>query len=299
MSIIVNKLNYEKEKLIRRFNELVYHLCSKPTVIGMDETLDTLLNRKASIARFGDGEFDLIFGRFESFQSFNQKLKLRLQQVLKANGESETFLVGIPDCYGNLSHFIPEAQHHWRIRLQKERLKWYKILNRRKPYYQSQISRFYHDWADKNKSPIWAMKLKKLWEGRNVLIVEGTQSRMGVGNDLFDECKSIRRILCPARNAFDKYDEILSRIIDFASDDDLILMALGPTASILAYDLHSKGFQAIDIGHIDVEYSWMKMLAKEKVRVPGRYVDDIDGGAYVDDSSLDRSYYKQIIAVVE
>ena len=299
MGMIINKLAYEKEKLIRRFNRFVYYLYRKPTVIGMDETLDALLNRKASIARFGDGEFDLIFGRFQSFQLFNQKLKIRLKEVLKANGVSETFLVGIPDCYGDLSHFIPEAQHHWRIRLEKERFKWYKILNRKKPYYQSQISRFYHDWADKSKSPVWAMKLKKLWEGRNVLIVEGAQSRMGVGNDLFDGCKSIRRILCPARNAFDKYDVILNRMTELAVEDDLILMALGPTASILAYDLHSKGYQAVDIGHIDLEYEWMKRGAKDKERIPGRFMNELDGGDFVDDTSLDPSYFDQIISIID
>lgn len=299
MSIIANKIKYEKEKMIRRFNQLVYFLFRRPTVIGMDETLDALLNRKASIARFGDGEFDLIFGRFQSFQPFNQKLKIRLQEVLKANAASETFLVGIPDCYGDLSHFTPEAQHHWRIRLEKERFKWYKILNRKNPYYQSQISRFYHDWMDKSKSPVWAMKLKKLWEARNVLIVEGKQSRMGVGNDLFEGCKSIRRILCPAINAFAKYDVILDHIIEFAVEDDLILIALGPTASILAYDLHFKGYQAIDIGHVDLEYEWMLMGATNKERIPGRFMNELDGGNFVDDSKVDQSYYDQIIFTIE
>ena len=37
--------------------------------------------------------------------------------------------------------------------------------------------------------------LKKIWENKNIIIVEGSQTRLGVGNDLFANTKSIRRIL--------------------------------------------------------------------------------------------------------
>lgn len=295
MSRIINKLRYEKEKFIFFVNHIVDKVYKRPMVKNIDETLDAIFKRKASIARYGDGEFDIIFGRTEGFQHKNRTLALRLKKVLKANGESTTFLVGIPDCYGDLSHFIPDAQFHWKIRLDRERYKWYKILNRQQPYYQSQISRFYHDWADKSRCRIWADKLKRLWKDRDLLIVEGEKSRMGVGNDLFNDCKSIRRILCPAVNAFDKYDEILEAIVKYVAKDDLILMALGPTASVLAYDLHNLGYQAVDIGHIDLEYEWMKKKANDKVRIPGRFMNELDGGNYVDDSIIDQSYFDQII----
>lgn len=285
--------------MIRRFNRLIYHLYRQPEVIGMDKTLETLLKRKASIARFGDGEFDIIFGHDQGFQIHNKRLACRLKEVLKANDQSDDFLVGIPDCYGDLSHFTDEAQKHWSIRLDRKRLKWYRILNRKQPYYQAQISRFYMDWADKSHSKEWAEKLKNLWEGRDLLIVEGFKSRMGIGNDLFDKCKSVRRILCPAINAFNKYNEILSSTIENAHKDDLILIALGPTASVLAYDLYNSGFQAIDIGHIDIEYEWMKLNVREKVRVHGKFVNEISGGNMVDDSGIDDKYYGQIIAEIK
>lgn len=298
MSRIINKLRYEKERFTFFVNRIVSNVFRKPIVKGIDETLDTIFNRKASISRYGDGEFDIIFGRIQGFQGVNKVLQKRLRKVLKSNGESETFLVGIPDCYGDLSHFIPEAQFHWKIRLDKERYKWYKILNRKQPYYQSQISRFYHDWADKSRSTIWADKLKRLWRGRDLLIVEGEKSRMGVGNDLFNDCKSVRRILCPAVNAFDRYDEILEAVVKYATKDDIILMALGPTASVLAYDLHNLGYQAVDIGHVDLEYEWMKMGATKKERIPGRFMNEIDGGKFIDENFDDVTYRKQIICKI-
>lgn len=270
-----------------------------PTIISLDDTIDTIIQRKASISRYGDGEFDIIFGRTQGFQGRNDRLAKRLKDVLKRNGESEKFLVALPDCFGDISHFTPEAQRHWKLRLDKERYKWYKLMNRKAPYYHAQISRFYFDWADKSNSPIWASKLKKIWEGRNVLIAEGEKSRMGVGNDLFDGAMSVRRILCPSVNAFNKYDDIIREIQIHSNHSDLILMSLGQTASVLAYDLYKLGYQAVDIGHVDIEYEWMKMGATEKVRVPGRFMNEIDAGAYVDDSVINQNYREQIIARIE
>ena len=48
--------------------------------------------------------------------------------------------------------------------------------------------------------------LQKIYaiKDRDVIICEGEKTRMGVGNDLLDNCKSIKRIICPSENAFDK-----------------------------------------------------------------------------------------------
>lgn len=298
MKRIINKLKYERQKLIISLNNIVFKLWKQPQIKDIPTTIQAILDNKASLSRFGDGEFDIIFGRGQPFQNYNKNLKKRLKQILKSNNKSKSLLIAIPDCFGDLSHFVPEAQMHWRIRLEKERYKWYYILNRKSHYYHAQISRFYLDWADKSKSPIWFNHLTMIWKNRSVLIVEGEKSRLGLNNDLFDNTISVKRILCPAVNAFDKYEDILSLVSTHAKLDDLILIALGPTASVLSYDLHRLGFQAIDIGHIDIEYEWMKMKATKKERIPGRFMNEIDGGKFIDDTVLDEKYKTQIITVV-
>ena len=100
----------------------------------------------------------------------------------------------------------------------------------------------------------YAKRLKEIWKNRDVVLLEGREARIGVGNDLFDGAKSISRILfCPTRNAFNKYAQILSAF-DGVNSDALILISLGPTATVLAYDLCKRGYQAIDFGHISEEY---------------------------------------------
>ena len=74
----------------------------------------------------------------------------------------------------------------------------------------------------------------------------------------------------------------------------LILIALGPTATVLAYDLHKLGYQVVDIGHIDIEYEWFLKGVMEKCHIENKYIGEIDGEDLVD-SSLDNLYESQII----
>ncbi len=269
----------------------------QPTVVGMNETIAAIRERRASIARYGDGEFDMIFGRSQGFQKGNEALGRRLKEILKKNDISDRFLVALPDCFGDLCQFTPQAQFHWQRRLNTERVKWVRLLNTKQPYYQSQITRFYFDWVDKTQSPGWYAGLKAIWQDENVLLVEGEKSRVGVGNDLFDNAASVRRLLCPAENAFDHYEEILAAVKAHAKNEDLIFMALGPTATVLAYDLFREGYWAFDAGHIDLEYEWMRLGATEKVKIEGKYVNEVAGGNQVADAK-DAAYLDQIVGRV-
>ena len=53
--------------------------------ISTEETLNELIDNKKSIARFGDGEFGIIFGNNIGFQKFDKKLKKKLLSVLNSN----------------------------------------------------------------------------------------------------------------------------------------------------------------------------------------------------------------------
>ena len=115
--------------------------------------------------------------------------------------------------------------------------------------------------------------------------------RLGVGNDILDGTKSISRILfCPVRNAFNKYDQILSAFNDI-DPENLILVALGPTATVLAYDLCKKGYQAVDMGHINEEYEcFLRKETPLELKSMGR-----DCTMKHDTNPDDPEYKKQII----
>jgi len=129
---------------------------------------------------------------------------------------------------------------------------------------------------------------------KNIVIIEGVQSRLGVGNDLFKNANSIQRILCPSENAFDVYDKILNEALKIPKNKQ-ILIALGSTATVLTYDLYKKGYQAIDIGHVDIEYEWFLRNVKNRIKIENKYTNEVKNGRENIRPVKDTDYYKQII----
>ena len=82
------------------------------------------------------------------------------------------------------------------------------------------------------------------------------------------------------------------------SKDKLIFLALGPTATVLAYDLYKLGYQAIDIGHVDIEYEWFLRKATKKIKIDNKYVTEVaDGRTNIQDVK-DEKYESEIIATI-
>lgn len=139
--------------------------------------------------------------------------------------------------------------------------------------------------------------IKSLWNGRDILIVEGETSRSGVGNDLFSEAKSVSRLICPSQNAYDKLEKILDAIKKYGRNK-LILIMLGPTAKVPVSRLYHENYQALDIGHIDSEYKWFKMEANYKVKLFHKhtaeynYDEDI---VFENDLSYEQSILEKIL----
>lgn len=244
----------------------------KPKVLSCSETLEELINSNKSICRYGDGEFNIIFGESIPFQSYDVNLKNRLKDILIASDEN--ILCGIPDVFGSLDSHNPEHAKFWYKYLYYNRKKIYNIINFNKCYVDTGVSRSYLEYLPSIDHDKFFEELKSLWKNKNIVIVEGNGSRLGVGNDLFNSAKSVKRILCPSKNAFSKYDKILNNCIS-CDKESLFIIALGPTATVLAYDLSKKGFRALDFGHVDIEYEWYLKKATHKVPVKNKIVNEI------------------------
>ena len=142
--------------------------------------------------------------------------------------------------------------------MSKKRQMIYSYLDMNRIYYNAFLNRYYINFnkTDEHyqKCGLYFKKLKKIWENRNVVILESQSSPLGVTNDILDGARSISRIVFyPVKNAFNRYNQILSAF-DKVETDSLVLAALGPSATVLAHDLYKKGYQAIDIGDINAEY---------------------------------------------
>src|SRR5574344_1670081 len=267
-----------------------------PHIASIEETINKIVADRCSVSRFGDGEVLLTLpDKRIGFQRGSYLLSEKLIKVFRSNEDNH--IVCLSDSFRNLQRFNRRTRRFWACHFYLYDKLWANNIDPNKQYYNTFFSRLYIDFKDKSQCQKWFNDVKKIWDNRDVSFIEGEKSRLGVGNDLFDNAKSIKRILGPVSDAFDRYDDLISLACKFGSKDTLFLIALGPTATCLAYDLYKLGFQAIDIGHIDIEYEWWRMGARRKVKINHKYVNEAVGGNMVnDDGDFNTIYTSQIVA---
>lgn len=74
----------------------------------------------------------------------------------------------------------------------------------------------------------------------------------------------------------------------------MVLIALGPTATVLAANLSKEGLQAIDIGHLDIPYEYFLSGKNRNEKIEGKYTNEaFDGNSVVD--CTDEIYQSEII----
>ena len=287
-----NKKNELDSKCFKCPNEILF---KDINIISTDNTLNEIIRYNKSICRYGDGEFYLIFGHSITFQKYEYNLSKRLLEIL--NNNEKKILVGVffPYKKKDLDLYRDSVKRYWNIWLSKNKLRLLKILNKNKIYYSSDITRFYSNFKNKSGVPKYITKLKKIWENRDIVIIEGEKSRVGIGNDLFNNTKTIKRIICPTKNSFRLYKKILNSVLKI-NKNTLILISLGPTATVLAYDLTKYGYQAVDIGHIDIQYEFFLRNATKTIQIPYKFVNEYNGGKNENVGNItDINYYNQII----
>lgn len=237
-------------------------------VLGILDTLNYIMAHNSSVARFGDGEMDIITGHSIPYQDYDENLANELKEIISSES-NESLVICLSDVFERLDRYNQEAVDFWKQHLNNNYVH-YKSLCKAPWYGSTFISRPYMDLVDKSLSNMYFKNIKNLWDKRDILIVEGVNSRSGVGNDLFDNANSVERIICPSKNAYSIIDEIES-LIERHAENKLVLLILGPTAKVLAKRLSIKKFQAIDMGHIDSEYEWFKMKATTKVKLDHKH----------------------------
>lgn len=208
---------------------------SYPRVRSEEETLDAVLGGK-SIARYGDGEFKIIFGNGCVSQKYTKALAEEMAYILRA--ESSRCLVGIP----NLDPRSPKIQN-WR-RYEK---RYPTRLNAAKTYYSAFITR--PDSAPWIYNAAFFDKIASLWRGKDVTLVSGTERSLTP--DFMTATgglnTSVYHVPCARRDAYADIDSIEAAVR--SAGRETVILCCGPTATCLAWRLHQH-YHAIDLGHV-------------------------------------------------
>lgn len=266
-------------------HEMIYTLKYKvykikypiPMVIDRLKTSEMIANNNSlSIARFGDGELGQILRKDDiGFQHYNSDLAQRLQEILLSEPDSH-ILICIPDLFQSLSKLKDKPRNYWQQWILQNRFGLYKIIPSQ-TYGDSLVTRLYLPWVNTSDEETIVCNIKSAWNGKQVIIVEGKKTRWGIGNDLLENAASVWRILCPSINAYEKYYQILNLCKYHATNDCVFLLALGPTATVLAYDLAKDGKRALDLGHLDLQYDYLNQKATERTTIAGKFNNELTG----------------------
>ena len=272
----------------------VYQETKKWNILNDEETLDYLLSHHCSLSRFGDGEFGIIWGWGNGFQHEDDKLAKRLREVLSAT-DVENHMNAIPYPLKKWKGLYPRDFWPGFTAFYIDRLR--PLIDPSQLYLNTQVTRFYYEHLDKSHCREHLNKLRQLWNNEDVVIVEGDKTRSGIGNDLYDNAHSVSRILAPSLHAFERYDEILNVICQNVGKDKLVLLCLGMTATVLAYDLAKLGYWALDIGHLDIEYEWFLSGRLDRFAIKGKFTSEAVNGRSVKECN-DPVYKAQIICEI-
>lgn len=211
--------------------------------LGFEDTLHRLIDGTTSLARFGDGEFLSMLrpGYDLYFQPTTPQLSAELRNVwTMQNLDATSLLLGFPDLSKG-----PYWSDVWTNA-------WPDLRTITRPditYGNTHVTRprFFRRLGQRGVD-LW----RQVWADRSVCVVTGTGSRFELIADLFDSAATISRENAPPTDAYAHVDAIEQRLLHTSAD--IILLSLGPTATILAARLSRRGRTAIDIGHITSSY---------------------------------------------
>ena len=155
-------------------------------VFSEEETLNEIIFNNKSIARYGDGEFSIIFGSSIGFQKYNKILSKRLIEVLNSNENNLLIGINILTKRKYIERFTDNSKKFYIKWIENNKIRIGKLLNKTKNFYSSLITRFYIEYKNKNKNKIkkYVSLIKKIWDKKDILIIEGENTKMGVDNNL-------------------------------------------------------------------------------------------------------------------
>ncbi len=228
----------------------------------IDETIDELLHTDKSMVRFGDGEIVMIRGIDLMLQQAAPEIGEGLAEILAY--QYDDLMVTVPDIFRTLSDHHKASRQFWRDHLLFNRKTYERYCNKHRVYGSTFVSRCYYFAGDRSMCDGWFAKIRKIWENRDIVIVEGTRTHNGVGNNLFDSASGIERIICPPSDAYVALPAILDACLLY-DKDRMFLLSVGVAAKFLAVELFRRGYRVLDIGNMDMEYEWYLRKAKDKV----------------------------------
>lgn len=200
-----------------------------PKVLSEYKTIGKVL-QGYSLARFGDGELKIMYGKGYSREPVNPELTLEMRTIFQS--PHPKCLVGIP----TMSSKGPKYDNWMR-----HRERFVGMVSPAVEYVSAFVSR--PDSAPWINRLDYAEKVQQLWKGKRVVVVcEANGSMIGTVRLSADAY----HVVCPHSLAYGQIDRLEEQVV--ARVPDVAILAAGPTATCLANRLTYRGIHAVDLG---------------------------------------------------
>jgi len=246
------KITYKKEEgLPERLPERLAvrkGIATDIIVLDEDETIRRIREDGCSIGRYGDGELRLAKYPQNNIPCHegNEELGRRLREILRYKGKpamekTREFLVGVPNIRPGSKLYACKPRLH-RVFLKPDLEDLY---DREITYYSSLVTR--NDMIERDLD-YWK-GFADIFTGKRVCVVGS--DRKHLKDPMFAGAeKPLYFVQGTKQHSFRDYDRILKDCLRLRQEPNIIYaLLLGPTATVLAFDLFKAGCQAIDTGN--------------------------------------------------
>lgn len=251
----------KKKRLIFRLNRflttlfnLFYRSPLRYYALSSEESLDILLKTKKSYIRFGNGESEIIVGLDMATQFYSKELKKGLLEIIKHYSPQCNYLLGLTNW--NLTKSVKELKatpkkYKYKMWRYMRYVFWKYSMNKiEMPFLETDMFRV---------GPVGLMrdKIEKLWADiSNIIMVHNSEEYFRWFSREYNN-KKIYFIKIPDDNFFsvlyETQEEIIRLIKDnnINKDDLVVLVAAGPGAKVLCYNLCQKdgSYLCYDMGN--------------------------------------------------
>jgi hypothetical protein len=206
------------------------------------DTVEALIEYSASLVRYGNFQFRIMYGENAPDQPYSAGLARRLRRILRQSRPDSRLMVALPR---------PGARpEDWK----GSDAEW-ELLNRR-AVLAARAGRVYfssfvicpHTLPPHTSIARYYRRLRQAWDGRPVTIV--AISREDSRHEIYANAKYVNFVAVPEMDAYSAYSRIRSEAMDCSTANSVIILCAGTVSPVLGADLHRAGYRAIDVGRL-------------------------------------------------
>ena len=235
----------------------------KINILSKKESMRLILDQRKSFVRTGDGECKIIMGLNQPFQKYNVEIAEGLIRILR--NENDNLLVGINGNYYTSLYSMGNPYFYRRYGYDLRQV-YEKYIDPEKVYIHAAITG-YQFGKEKSVECIEQYELwREAFRDQNIIIVCGEGILDKLEYDVFELASSKQFIYGPRKNAWDVHEELIKKIKEKATKNDIIIFILGMAGKVMILELTELGYTCWDVGHLAKFYNAFR---KELPMTPG------------------------------